>query len=143
MDNIKVTIEAETLKEALKDFEGGLSNLIRAMKRAAAMMEADVFKHFDIDKKGEDGSPWPKVKREPGFGDILRRHGTLRQSVQKGADEQNAWVKNGLVYALTHDSGDESRHIPQREFMWISEDAMDQIMVNFIAESIPQDLITE
>ena len=159
---VKVVINDKQFRAWMTLFKNNIGRLTVAFQDAASIMEADIFKHFNSDQKNEDGAPWPPVKQDPGKGSLLIRNGTLRQSIFKRWSRENAEVGTALVYAAAHNFGmslfirprnarflswigrDGQRFfstghqvtIPQREFLWISEDAKTRIEKAFMSESI-------
>lgn len=122
------------IKEFRKEYTGLL----------AAIVFRDVVKHFE-EEKGPKGSwePWSDVyrKRLEMIGrdgnKILQFNGRLRQTFKPTnfktmADAiywfNNAKTKGGYPYAWGHDEGDGK--LPQREFMYLSGEAMEDIIDN-------------
>ena len=100
---------------------------------------ADVIKHFK-DQSGPKGGwrDWSTSYTEHmkrigrGNNKLLQFSGRLRQSMTMGPPRKdglawfnNAVTKGGYPYAWGHDTGDGK--LPQREFMWLSNEGMDVI----------------
>lgn len=101
----------------------------------------DVVKHFE-NEEGPDG-PWQNWSRSyerhmdaigKGGNKILQDTGRLRQNIKPGNVTggnfkwvwfNNAHTKDGFPYAKAHDEG--GGRLPKREFMWVSDKAMDLI----------------
>lgn len=108
---------------------------------------SDVINHFD-DAKGPRAS-WVPLKpstiarrrkgRGAGSARPLQDTGNLRRNFLPGNVEdqgQNAIVFfNPTPYAAAHDEGSAKRHIPQREFMWLSDRATDD-MLNIVMDLV-------
>ena len=109
----------------------------------------DVISHFD-DANGSKGA-WAPLKpstiarrrkgKGSGSAQPLQDTGNLRRNFLPGNIEdkgQNAVVFfNPTPYAAVHDEGSPGRNIPQREFMWLSDDAMDdmtKIILEFVVK---------
>ncbi|WP_020403759.1 phage virion morphogenesis protein [Gracilimonas tropica] len=110
-------------------------------------MLSDISQHFE-DEKGPDG-PWPDLaestkeeRRKKGYwpGKILQRQSRgsgLLGSLQPEYDDNSAGVTTNKVYAAAHNfglgersvvaSGKSMPAIPQREFMWLSTEAREEI----------------
>lgn len=108
---------------------------------------ADVIKHFK-DERGPKGdwkgwsTTYTKHMQRIGRGNnnILQFNGRLRQSMVMGKPSNNglmwfnnAKTKGGYPYAWGHDTGDGK--LPQREFMWISKEAM-TVIGNIVLDHI-------
>lgn len=99
---------------------------------------ADIIDHFSSETSPQ--GPWKELKR-PRSGKILQLTGRLRGSVLPGAGGTEVMGQNAVrmfsnvEYSRTHDEGDESRNIPQREFMWLSDKAQ-QAMVNMMRDML-------
>jgi phage gpG-like protein len=137
MESISVQINSKPLQDYIRKFSSNLDRLDTLFQRSSNVMHADIVKHFNSDKKGSDGSPWAPVKYKPTRGSILVRTSRLRNSMVQRWTNKTAEVFTNVEYGATHNFGDSKRNIPQREFMWVSKDAMDQIMNIFSKEIIP------
>jgi len=78
-------------------------------------------------KAAPDGTAWPALspayaKRKKKGGGILELEGDLRDSLVHLVTGDNVEVGTNLVYGATHQFGDDSRGIPQREFLGLSPD---------------------
>lgn len=107
----------------------------------SAIVYADVMKHFD-EEKGSAG-PWKQwsksyketLKKQGKSGNkILQDTGRLRNNFLPSKHRKtssgllwfnNAKTKDGKPYAAEHDEG--FGRIPQRDFMWLSDDALEKI----------------
>lgn len=84
-------------------------------------------------KTSPDGTAWPALnpayaKRKKKGGGILELEGDLRDSLVHLVTGNSAVeVGTNLVYAATHQFGDEKRGIPQREFLGLSPENEQQI----------------
>lgn len=107
----------------------------------SSIVYRDIMQHFD-QQLGED-DPWPQwspryrafmEKIGKGGNRILQDSGRLRQSFQptnvRPTEAGLLWFNNaktakGFPYAAAHDEG--GRRLPQRQFMWLSREALDDI----------------
>ena len=96
------------------------------MKKIAGIAYQDVMLHFR-EERGPRGR-WKRIKR-PGM--ILQDKGTLRSSIQFKAEDNEAIVYTNLVYAAVHNFGYKPRNIAQRKFMYLSKEAINNIVDRF------------
>lgn len=137
MAKIELIFDAKPLLDWGKDLNENIKRLKSFTQRVANIMHADINMHFITDKKDSKGMGWANVKNPPKSGSILARTGTLRQSFWTRSSDQSAEVGTNIEYSRVHNFGFPQRNIPQREFMWISENAMSQVMTVFNNEFIP------
>lgn len=115
----------------------------------------DIVGHFD-DEMSPDGKWEPRSQKTNEAYDkrggayrssnkLLQLTGELRKSIIPGTG-QSKIIGQGSVkmfagtdYSRTHDEGDSSRNIPQREFMWISADGLQDI-TDYLIEKISSGL---
>ena len=89
-------------------------------------------------KSSPNEVPWPALspayaKRKKSGGGILELTGDLRDSlVHLVTGKTSVDVGTNLIYARTHQLGDPSRNIPQREFLGLS--AMNEMKINELVE---------
>ena len=119
------------IKDGHRQFGGLLSSIIFR----------DIMNHFEEEMgsegKWEHWSFWYTLQMEragKGGNKILQDTGRLRQSFKpqnwRSIEDgylwfNNAQTKGGFPYAAAHDMGGEK--LPQRDFMWASDNAMDAI----------------
>ena len=94
----------------------------------------DIIDHFQ-NERGPDGAwaEWAEsTKAKRGNGKKLQDTGNLRQNFLPGNIRDQG--KNSIVffnstpYASTHDLGNPNRNIPQREFMYLSNKAQEDML---------------
>lgn len=140
------TLEFEDeVSDFLKEMKSKLSEVKNGQKRYIGLLSSivfrDVISHFK-DEQGESG-PWQqwsysyrKQMNSKGRGSnkILQYNGRLRNSFQPTNVENtnkgimwfnNAKTKSNYPYAWGHDTGDGK--LPKRDFMWLSEKALEDI----------------
>lgn len=137
MAKIELIFDAKELLDWSKSLSENIKRLKSFTQRVSNIMFADIQMHFITDQSDSKGMPWASVKKPPPSGSILARTGTLRQSFWTRASDTAAEVGTNIEYARVHNFGFPQRNIPKREFMWISENAMSQIMTVFNNEFIP------
>lgn len=103
---------------------------------AATAIYKDVMQHFD--RQEGPGSKWllwkypdgkrasPRPTRRGGT-KLLQDTGVLRASIKPYHNENEGGVKTDVDYAAVHNDGSEKKDIPQREFMWISDEVLEKI----------------
>lgn len=137
-DDKEVRAFLKNMDSRLKDVKDGKSKYVGLL---SAIVFKDVIDHFEKEE-GPDGTwkPWSKIYKQHmedigrGGNKILQFNGQLRQNF-KPTDSRNSsdgivWfnnakTKSGFAYAEAHDEGGGS--LPQREFMWASEKAVDEM----------------
>ena len=137
MANISFIVDSRQVESWEKALKQNVSRMTEYTSRASNLMHEDIIKHFDQDKAGSTGSPWAKTKKSHSSGDILIRTGTLRGSFFERYSETFPEVGTQIEYAAVHNFGYKKKNIPQREFLWISSTAEEQIERVF-AEIIPK-----
>lgn len=94
----------------------------------------DIIDHFQAER-GPDGmwAEWAEsTKAKRGNGKKLQDTGNLRQNFLPGnirdSGRDSIVFFNSTPYAATHDLGNSSRNIPQREFMYLSDKAQEDML---------------
>ena len=125
---------AEVLRR-LRALQAAGADMRPAMREIAETLLAHVERNFAAER-APDGSPWPlkpatrKARNRKGYtGPKLQRTRRLLDSVQARYDDESALVGTNLIYAATHQFGDEHgltvrgatvrrrRGIPARPFL--------------------------
>jgi phage virion morphogenesis protein len=129
--NIKVDSAKASL--LIKGIADRSANPEEAMRIVSTKMHRDVLRHFGA-IEGPEGSQWKplkestwKYKLKNGYYNILQNTGNLRRRNVPHNTKTSAVVSNDLVYARTHQYG--SGKVPARPFMWLSKDALNDILV--------------
>lgn len=135
---VEPIFEGKEAEEFLAKLEEKRKRVSNADKQLLALLTSiafrDVQDHFDNEQgSGEPWAPWSEAYRAymnrigKGSNNLLRDTGALRNAFAP-ATQQNMgefqWI-NPLPYSATHNYGDKARNIPQREFMWMSNDALE------------------
>lgn len=137
LDDKEVTDFLKGLDTRLKEVKDGKKKFVGLL---SAIVFGDVISHFE-QEKGSDGkwkswsSSYKKHMNQIGRSGnkVLQFSGRLRQnfkptdykSSRDGINWFNDAVTNGYPYAWGHNEGDGK--LPKREFMWLSDKAMDSI----------------
>ncbi len=137
--------EDKEVSKFLKTMEKKLSDIKGGKKEYVGLLSAIVFKDINMHFQQEMGSQGKWEQWSPTYKEhmdkigmsgnqILQFNGTMRQNFKpndvrtsaKGIMWYNdAKTKSGFPYAYAHDAGGDV--LPQRDFMWLSDDAMDDI----------------
>lgn len=137
-DDKEVSKFLSEMDKRLKDIENGKKQYLGLL---SSIVYRDVLEHFE-NERGPKGAwdPWSDVYREHmqrigrAGNKILQFNGRLRQNfmptnVRKSSQGinwfNNAKTQSGFPYAWGHDEG--TGKLPQREFMWASEKALDNM----------------
>lgn len=80
--------------------------------------------------KGKAWKAWsPRYAKNAKHGrSLLVKEGHLLQSIEVQEQGGDVWVGSNLPYAATHNFGDSSRNIPQREYLGIQENKLDSLL---------------
>lgn len=140
---------AEFDDKEVQDFIKKLQKKISDIKGGSvvfqSILNATIFKDVDDHYKKTSGPDGPWQSWSPGYAlhmsklgksgnNILQDTGRLRQGIMPGrsSSEFIEWI-NPVEYASTHNYGDPSRNIPAREFMYLSDLAMEEISEKTLA----------
>ncbi len=146
-DIVYTEFDDKEVREFLNQIDSRLKNIKGGKKEytglLSAIVYADIIKHFE-DELGS-GGPWKAWstsykeqmdKDGKGGNKILQDTGRLRQNFKPSKVRRvnqgflwfnDAQTKNGFPYAAAHDQG--GGKLPMRDFMWLSNEAMDKIEV--------------
>lgn len=136
--------------DRVKDIQDGKSKYIGIL---SAIVFRDVIQHFEQEAGPNGGwKPWSNVykeqlKAEGKSGNrILQFTGRLRNTIKPSSYRTSSdgvvWYNNakvnGFPYAWAHDEG--SGNLPQREFMWLSDKAVEDMSEQTLKFIIEEDL---
>src|SRR3990167_5084069 len=143
--SMEAVFEDKEIREFLSNMDKRLKHIKDGKKEYVGLISAnvyaDVMDHFEKES-GEDGAwkAWSNIYDQHmkrigrGGNKKLQFNGRLRQNFKptnirqssKGINwYNNAKTKSGYAYAWGHDEGDGK--LPQRQFMWLSDKALDKI----------------
>lgn len=144
----QVHLDTEEWEDFFKTVSDGAKNPKPYLRTAFATRGfSDVISHFDA-AKGPSGA-WAPLKKETiarrtkgrgsGSARPLQDTGNLRRNfLPTNVDDhgQSSIVFfNPTPYAAPHDEGAPSRKLPQREFMWLSDSAQED-MLNIVMDLV-------
>lgn len=149
MADFKAVLDDSAVRRYFKSVKLNLDLPNKFLKAAYATIGfGDIIKHFN-QERDSDGNKWQPLaestlrSRARGRGRrgarILQDTGNLRQSFS-ATNTQNAGrgeirIFNNAPYSGSHDNGIPERNLPQREFMYFTDRAVDD-MGRFILEKI-------
>ena len=132
MTGIALTVDVRDLQR-LQQRLAKLTDLGPALAAIAAYGESSTRQRLSDDKTDPAGNAWepwsPAYAKTRGpQHSLLESRGDLIDSIVHDSDAaQAAWGSN-LIYAATHQLGDDSRGIPDRAYLGLSEADIDQIL---------------
>jgi phage gpG-like protein len=144
-------LEAEEFEEELSRLAERLDNEPMPVPMGECIQPLlDAFRENFDTSSDADRSPWPARKNPKPTHPLLILTGALEESatMDQGAGhvsrvmDREMELGTDLIYAATHQFGDESRNIAQREFLAISEETADGL-VEVIAREVEHQLIGE
>lgn len=111
-----------------------LSNmsLKRLLDALGAELESQTRRRLSDEKTDPEGRPWAEwspdyAARRPKKGGILDLDGDLIDSIAFETTTDAVTIGSNLVYALVHQEGDEDRNIPQRAYLGVDDDNLDDL----------------
>jgi phage virion morphogenesis protein len=124
---------------ALIDIDNGLDRMQQALGRLArapvddllellgADLETSTRQRIAVQKHAPDGSAWPPwsaayAEQRPAKGGMLELDGQLIDSIEWELEGLTVSVGSRMVYALTHQLGDDRRNIPARPYLGLSDE---------------------
>jgi len=129
------SVEFKNLNTVIKRFDNvvsALKNPDLALKDIGARGFKDITEHFN--KSEGSTKEWDKLEYRKGK--PLMDTGRLRNRMSFKYNRTSVELIKDISYAAYHQYG--TKHIPKRDFMWISKkarDAMNKIFMNFIMRS--------
>ena len=130
----KIKVDTRELHVMTARVQRDLNNIGSTMRKVTRYQEEQTRQNFE-QERSPDGSPWqevtPQTRARKGSNKILHESGDLEEATEVIVEDLRASLVNDLIYASTHQYGDPSRNIPQREFMGFSpqdEEAIAEIM---------------
>lgn len=157
-ENSFVEFENAEVKSFLNNLDKKLSGIENGSKEYTGLLSAivyeDIIRHFE-DEEGSKG-PWkqwsPSYKKYmdaegKGGNQILQDSGKLRNNFKPSKVRKvsagflwynDAKVQGGFPYAYAHNEG--GKQLPKRDFMWLSDKAMDKISEQTLKFMIEKDI---
>ncbi len=129
-----ISVNIQNLEKVQSDFNAITQRLMNpqtGMEIVAGKGFKDVVDHFS-EEESPDGK-WQSLKkpRKRGGSKILQDTGRLRSSVRFRTLRDEAHIFTQVVYAGVHNFGYSKRNIPQRQFLWLSKEAIKSITETF------------
>lgn len=127
---------AEKRLERLSDMDRG-----KLLDAVGSVVESQTRNRIENDEESPDGEPWdlwsPRYEStRHGGHSLLQNEGDLIGSIGfEVLDDSSVEIGTNLIYGATHQFGDESRGIPERPFLGLSDDdesEIDAVIDNFI-----------
>ena len=131
--------QLESVRRLLQGAERSIKPTL--LQKIGAELETTARDRIDSgDRLAPDGTDWPEwsesyLKTRRGQHSLLLGEGNLMDSIQSSVDGRGfVEVGSNLIYAATHQFGDDARNIPARPFLGISSN--DEGLVLEIIESV-------
>ncbi|TLP70810.1 phage virion morphogenesis protein [Pseudomonas nitroreducens] len=98
-----------------------------------AEVESQTRRRIQVDKASPSGSPWPEwsadyAETRHSGKSLLQGGGHLLNSLTYQVLADSVLVGSPLVYAATHQFGDEDRGIPQREYLGLEGEDLEDVV---------------
>lgn len=95
-------------------------------------VESQTRRRVQDEKTDPEGEPWKEwsedyAARRPNKGGLLELGGDLSDSITYEVAGDVVYVGSNLVYAARHQEGDEEPGIPQRQYLGISADNLEDL----------------
>lgn len=103
------------------------------LEAIGAEVESQTRRRIAVDKASPAGVPWPEwsadyaATRHSGHS-LLQGAGHLLDSITHQVDGDSVLIGSPLVYAATHQFGDDERGIEQRQFLGLEGDDLDDVV---------------
>ncbi len=103
------------------------------LEAIGAEVESQTRRRIAVDKASPTGLPWPEwsadyaATRHSGQS-LLQGVGHLLDSITHQVDGNSVLIGSPLVYAATHQFGDDERGIEQRQFLGLEGDDLDDVV---------------
>lgn len=107
-----------------------------------ATVESQTRRRIAEDKASSDGDRWPGwsekyAKTRHSGHSLIEGQGDLLDSLTHLVGADDVQIGSNLIYAATHQFGDEDRNIPQRQYLGLSsddEEELDRVIGDFFRE---------
>jgi len=110
------------------------------LEQIGVIVEGQVRRRIQEDKTSPEGVPWAAwsedyARTRKGSKSLLQDEGGLLDSIQYLVVGNEVEVGSNLVYAATHQFGDDGRGIPERPYLGLSPDdeaELDEVLQDFV-----------
>lgn len=142
MTKVEIRIDDKEVVKLFEKLRNKIKDMTPVMRDIAVVMEKDVRTHF-LEERGPEGK-WEKLKYRPSV-NILRLTGRhLWSTISSDFDKNKAMVGTPTEWATIHQFGGYAGRglkakIPARPFLWISEQALEQIkktMLMYLSDGV-------
>lgn len=104
----------------------------KLLKQLGDQMVEQSKERIDTTHEGPDGSKWQEwsegyARSSKAKVDLLHASGDLLDDLSSAVGRDSVTVGSDLVYALVHQEGDEERGIPERPYLGVSEDDLEEL----------------
>ncbi|WP_018694438.1 phage virion morphogenesis protein [Algicola sagamiensis] len=123
-------VEFEDFKTAsltIERFFDEAKDKTELLSAIAGLSEDQTKARIEEDKAAPDGSPWPQwsqlyAQSRHENQSLLEHEGHLFDSIQSLFDAERAEIGTNLIYAASHQFGDETQGIPARPFLGFGDE---------------------
>lgn len=131
---VAIELDLQSIRRATSLLTG--ADLEAVADNVGSLLLASAADRIDAQKESPDGSPWPRwsdayAKRRKGHHSLLSSSGDLRDSLMAyvlgSGEDISVIVGASRVYAATHQLGDDSRGIPARPYLGVSQEDRERI----------------
>lgn len=139
--------EIKKLQDKLKNLKLSSSEERDILKAIGTEIETQIEERFE-NQRDVSGNKWKDISQKTReyynkkggiVGSILSRTRQLRDTIESQVNNSQLLTGATKVYAAVHNFGDDSRNIPQREFLGLSSDNyadIENIINEFLENSI-------
>ena len=139
--------EIKKLQDKLKNLKLSSSEERDILKAIGTEIETQIEERFE-NQRDVSGNKWQYISQKTReyynkkggiVGSILSRTRQLRDTIESQVNNSQLLTGATKVYAAVHNFGDDSRNIPQREFLGLSSDNyadIENIINEFLENSI-------
>lgn len=132
---LEISIDSAQLQQLQKRLErlaGAFDDRTELLEAIGAKVASQTQRRIHEEKAAPDGTPWPEwsdahARTRHGGQSLLEAEGDLLQDIRHQVDGDLAEVGTNLIYAATHQFGDEGRGIPAREYLGIGSGSLAEL----------------
>lgn len=129
----KIKVNTDSINDAMSKLSGDTASLMASI---AQVLVSSAEQSFEDERDPNTGQPWQslseayaKKKAEGKYSlKLLQREGLLVTSIDSDSSEKEAIAGSNLVYAGTHQFGNENLNIPARPYLGIDDIAEEEIL---------------
>ena len=122
----------DRLNMALARFAGSGVQITSLLQTMGRIVEDQTRERIEQEQTSPDGDSWPAWSDDYAASrhsnhDLLQHDGHLFGSLQSTAGVGQVEIGTNLVYAASHQYGDSRRGIPQREFLGVNDENLNEL----------------